>query len=532
MNPLVEDVLEQARDIWRMRWLVVAVAWGLGIVGWLVVLSLPDIYEAKARVYVDTRTALSPVLAGIAVEQDVESELDQVRQALLSRPYLETVARTVRPGEGALTPSGMDALVESLRNDIWISFDRRGNEESGDTLYTITYRHTKRETCLEVVKAILDTFVEGTLGSKREGSESAQAFLREQINDYANRLSEAEARLADFKKRNVGLVPGEKGDFFSRLASAMEARQKAVTNLAIAVSKRAELGRQLGSSRPFVAGSSVAPGSGSSSSASSDLSARIQENEARLQDLLVRFTEKHPEVLALRNTITELKAQEKRELAEISRGGSGTGAIRSLSANPVHQSIQMQINQVEVDIASLRGEMAQHDTTIAELRRVVDSAPEVERELARLDRDYDVTKTQYTALVTRLEKARLSDDAERTGIVKFQVLDPPAAGFQPVTPNRKLLILAVLCASIGGGVAFAFLWQKLRPTFGTERSLADLTGLVVLGCVSLFASDRERRHTAMDRNRLIAALAAFVLVCFVLLLANRPAARAVRAILM
>ena len=49
---------------------------------------------------------------------------------------------------------------------------------------------------------MLNTFVEQTLGGKREGSENAQKFLEAQIKDYEQRLSVAEDKLAAFKKQN------------------------------------------------------------------------------------------------------------------------------------------------------------------------------------------------------------------------------------------------------------------------------------------------------------------------------------------
>jgi hypothetical protein len=154
----------------------------------------------------------------------------------------------------------------------------------------------------------------------------------------------------------------------------------------------------------------------------------VQEAEARLEELLLRFTDRHPEVLALRQTIAELKGREARELAELARGGAGTGAIRSLNVNPVYQSIQTQLSQVDVELASLRGAASQHRREIAELRRFVDSAPEVEQEFARLNRDYTVQRAQYQQLVERLERARVSDDAAQNGIVRFDVIEPPRAG--------------------------------------------------------------------------------------------------------
>ena len=43
-----------ARGMWRYRWQAVVVMWVISIAGWIGVYSMPDVYEANARVFVDT----------------------------------------------------------------------------------------------------------------------------------------------------------------------------------------------------------------------------------------------------------------------------------------------------------------------------------------------------------------------------------------------------------------------------------------------------------------------------------------------
>jgi polysaccharide chain length determinant protein (PEP-CTERM system associated) len=516
MNEFIGDLIFQLRALWRWRWLAAAVAWAVCVLAWLVILVLPNVFEANARVYVDTRTALRPVLQGIAVEQDVDSQLNLVRQALLSRPQLEKVARKTDLDVSVSDAADMDRLVRELRDDIRIDLQTRENEQRAtDSLYTISYRHANRDKSLAVVRMLVASFVDDTIGGKRTDTDTAQRFLRDQIRAYEQRLGEAEARLADFKKRNVGLIPGEEGDYFSRLNAQTQSLQRAEADLALAVSRRGELRRQLGSVNPYVAGTfSAAPGS----AAPTDVSIRIQESEAKLEELLLRFTDKHPEVVALRDTIRELRAREAKELAELRRGGQGTGAIRSLSSNPVYQNIQLALNQADLDIASLRGAVSQHQSEIAALRRVVDTAPEVEQELARLNRDYGVTKAQYEALVERLEKARVSEDAEQSGIVRFEVIDPPTAAVQPVAPNRALLALAALAGGLLAAFGVALVASQLAPTFSNPRTLESVTGLPVLGSVSSYSADATSTAGAADQRKLMIVFGGLVASCAIIIL--------------
>ena len=67
MDQLIQQALEILRGMWRRRWIGVAVAWLVGIAGAVALMLLPDRFEASARVYVDTKTVLRPLLRDLTV---------------------------------------------------------------------------------------------------------------------------------------------------------------------------------------------------------------------------------------------------------------------------------------------------------------------------------------------------------------------------------------------------------------------------------------------------------------------------------
>jgi polysaccharide chain length determinant protein (PEP-CTERM system associated) len=508
MNEILAQIYGFARAAWRRRWTVVTTAWVVALLGWAVVLTMPDRYEASARVFVDARTPLRPVLQGIAIEQDYESQISLVREALLSRPQLETVVRQTNLDAGmAATPAGHEALIAQLQRQIQVVATAPSRSGS-DAIYTISYQHGDRAKSIEVVRTLVDNFVEGTLSGNRSGATEAQNFLIEQIGELEKRLQEAEQRLADFKKSNIGLIPGERGDYFARRDQQTAGLQQAETNLAVALSRQAELRRQLTSSQAYLPGTT----GGGATGAPPDVTLRRQQAEQQLEELLLRFTDRHPDVIQLRRTIDELKERETKELAELQKGGAGTGAIRSLAANPVYQQVQTQLSQVQVEIASYQGAIRQHQAEIANLGKYVDQAPEVEQEFAQLNRDYTVTKAQYEQLVARREQVRVSDDAASTGIMRFDVIEPPHAALEPVSPKRQLLIVGVLVVALGAGLGLAILPYLLMPTFDSITELGRRLGVPVIGAVSAVrtvaqrtADHRQLRWVALAGGALVAA---------------------------
>ena len=528
---MLQMVLQELRGAWRFRRYALGVAWGICLLGWAAVLVIPDSYEARARVFVDTRTALKPLLQGLAVEQDVDSQLNMVRQALLSRPNLQAVARETDLDLDATTPAEREALIDGLSKRIAIVKESPDDSRRTDAIYVISYTNPVRDKSVEVVTTLLNAFVEDTLGGKRSGAESAQKFLREQLANYEARLAEAESRLADFKKQNVGMVPGDKGDYFQRLQAEMQEVRRVQAALAVATSRRTELDRQLRGETPFVQGTAAPATPRPPNSPGGDTASRIQETQSRLDDLLLRFTDKHPEVIAARQTLAELERRHEEELAAMRRGDPGAAALAGAKANPVYQSIQLALNQVDTEIAALRGELNQHQRTVDEFRGVVDTVPEVEAQYARLNRDYDVTKAQYNALLDRLEKSKISEDAEETGSVKFEVIEPPSAKLEPVSPNRPRLIAVILLVGIAAGAGLAYVLNQLRPVFASRETLEDLTGLPVLGVVSMTWMEKQRAALRLGYLR-YAALSFLLLVAFAVVIAvQSPAARLISRVL-
>lgn len=509
LRELLNKILDELRGAWRFRWHAVALAWLVCLIGWGFVMSMPNTYEANAKVYVDTRGILRPLLEGLAIDPDVASGLDLVRQALLARPQIEQVARDTDLDLRARTPEQKEVLLRSLRERVSIdAADLRARTTQGEGLYVIRFRDTDRVKAIEVVQKLLNAFVENALGDKRSGQETAQRFIEGQIAEYEQRLSDAEQRLANFKKSNVGLMPDGSGDYFGRMQQESQEAEKVRSALAIAESRRAEIERQLAGEDPFLFGFDTGASASAATPGSSDITYRIQDLEKQLDELLLRYTDKHPEVIATRKTIEELKQRQQEELARVKSGGQATGSLASsLKANPVYQSLQMELKRTQVQVAELRQEYAQRAGKVGALRNQVNSVPEVEAELARLNRDYEVTRQKYIELVQRRETASLSEQADRTGTVKFETIEPPAAALEPVSPNRPGLLAMVLFAGLGAGAALAWLLNQLRPVFHTVRSLTEVTGLPVLVAISRTWVDRHRMQRRTELLRFTAATA-------------------------
>ncbi len=501
MHEQLTFLLNELRSAWRFRWLALVAAWVLALGGWGAVANMPDQFEATARVYVDTTSELREIIGNQIIESDVDAQLAFVRQALLGRVQLEEVARQSDLALRAENSQQFDTLVDRLRNGVEISVSGDGRRRGPENLYTIRYKDHDRDMALSVVDTILTTFVEDTMGGRRERSASARQFLERQVREYEQRLAESEERLAAFRREHADVLPGSEGNYFNRLQNETAALEEAEQRLELAESRRNRLQQRLRAASTGI----ELPADGEDAPAGS-IDARIREAEDRLEELLLRFTDRHPDVVATRETLERLRERREEQLAAMA---DGDGVAAGASTNPVYQALQISLNEIEVEIASLEADLRRRQNRVDRLRAAMDEVPEVEAQLARLNRDYDVVNAQYQSLLASLETERLTREARETDQVEFRVIDPPSAPNSPVAPNRPVLLLGMLFFGLGGGGGLAFLLSQLRPVFPTPKVLHEATGLPVIGSVSL--TWRERHRT---RRR--AELFSFALGCVAL----------------
>src|SRR6185437_16388435 len=196
--------------------------------------------------FIDTGTTLSQATKGISLEDNVTDQIERVSADILGTPALQKVAEETNLLAGALTPQQQQAVIDDLRQNINIIalVDPKKPTETPKQ-FTITYDDENRARSIQVVDRLLNNFVEGSLLDKSQGSQQAEQFLTQQIAEYGRRLSTTEQQLADFKKQNIGLVPGEQGDYFARVQEAEQSLTQLKESLYVAIRKRDALAHEL-----------------------------------------------------------------------------------------------------------------------------------------------------------------------------------------------------------------------------------------------------------------------------------------------
>jgi polysaccharide chain length determinant protein (PEP-CTERM system associated) len=200
--------------------------------------------------------------------------------------------------------------------------------------------------------------------------------------------------------------------------------------------------------------------------------------ETRLDELLLRYTEEHPSVKELRATIAELK--EKEAKAGVVKSQSSTQPVSTAL-----EELKLAYRQSEVNLTAIRLRKNEYEKRVEDLKAKLDILPKVEAELTRLNRDYEINRSNYQELVQRLESARMSEQADQAGDnVKFRIVEPPQVPLLPVGPKRLILSSAILLLALGTGGGLAFLLSQIKPVYFDPHLLRKETEVPVLGQVS------------------------------------------------
>jgi polysaccharide chain length determinant protein (PEP-CTERM system associated) len=286
------------------------------------------------------------------------------------------------------------------------------------------------------------------------------------------------------------MMPGSAEDYYGQLQAAVSALQQAQLSLREAVNERNQFKQQMENDEDsYLMYGELQAGAGSV------LDTRIQGLNERLDELLLKYTEKHPDVVEIKQLITQLEQKREEERAMMDEMDVGP------ADNPLYQQMKMQLAQVDAKVASMRSRVGEYQQRVDHLQEMVDTIPKVEAELKQLNRDYNIHQQNYQALLARRESANISEQAEISGDqLKFRVVDPPRVPLEPSAPNRPLLMTGILVASITAGALLALFLFMLRPTFDSSRSVMEVLGRPVLGGVSMIYNKEWRvkhRHAML-----------------------------------
>jgi polysaccharide chain length determinant protein (PEP-CTERM system associated) len=467
----------------KYKWIALIITWLICLAGWSFIFTMPNKYASEAKVHVETRTMLQPLLRGMTIQSDTVGLLRVMQVLMFTRNNIEQIIKLSDLNKNS---NGMDmtALVDKLKQEIKIT----GGQ---DEMFTIKYESTSPTVAKNVVQAVLTVFSEQTHQSTLAGTDVAKKFIDNQIQEYETRLRNAEKSKENFKRENLGLLPGEGGEGIGQIQATTTQLEETQLLLNTTISRREALLTQLNEVKQSKQSWDV-----------NDPNPKLTEKDAlieslvtRKRELLMRFTENHPEIISI-TRILDMEKQKQENESQSSPVDSSFVTPKTM-ANPYIQSIKVALNETDAEIASHKAKVNQLKVRIEKMKEELNLRLSVETELQNLNRDYESTKKSYEQLLESREQAAMSEKVDdQAEALKFKIADAPNTPLKPSSPKRVLFYSALLVVGSGAGFAMALLLYMVKPTVMSTLQLSQLTGLPILGGISL-----KHNPIEMEKNR-------------------------------
>ncbi len=475
--------------------LVALIALAVGVV-------LPKRYSSSTSILVEDRNIIAPLMEGRAVATSVVDRASILREVAFSRRVMEEILKAGGWMEGNPSPIEQEKLIEKVVGRTVVT-NTRAN------LIQITYSDSDPERAYQVTRRFADLVIEESLSTKERESSEAYAFIDSQVKQYHAKLTEAETRLESYRAANPDARPGVESDVNARIGELRRVVETAQLELIDLRSTESAFASQLSGESEI---STVQTRAG-------QYRARLAELNSQRDQLLVSYTEQHPDVVRVQHQIRDTEEELRREIAtEERRRSEGGGSLQGpATMNPLYTELRSK----QAEAARTSAATAARISTAQQLledeldrsRRIATS----ESALAELTRDYEVNRDLYQDLLKRRENARVSMnlDAEQRGL-SFRIQEPAAMPLRP--SGLRTMHIAGAGLLLGFAAPFGVLFGLIRfdPRVRMPRQIEQDARLKVLGVMPPYQTRHRRKRTL---RRMIAAAAVFLAVPAVYVLA-------------
>ena len=328
------------------------------------------------------------------------------------------------------------------------------------------------------------------------------------------KLRESESELAQFKRDNQTTMPNGQSYY-----SALSETEGVIDELDIAIAeKTAEINGRKGRFMP-------ADNREAETIVKTSYDARLSEMKQMLDQMLIKYTEKHPSILKLKDNITAIEVlRQKEQQAILNSAAKGTIAFSGENGGSESSALQefaMGINKLESERDALMARRAKMVEKLENLKTNLSNMPEIESKLAELNRDYSTNMNLYEQLLSRRESAMISTEAdEKTQQVKFKVIEPPREAISPVGPPRIIMYMMILIFSMAVGIVLAFLSSQTSARITGYTHLAKIVGgSNVIGRLE-HADSRKMKRIRRLKALTFLVSSAFLAAIFVALIAH------------
>lgn len=494
MDSKQRQLIKKYVDLVINRWWLIAACLLVAVtVGLVYYLSLPKIYQSTSLLSYEQQQINPTKMDPEQGRNRLQESLATLKELVTSRNSLEKVIIQFSLYEKERKRLPIEDVIEVMRKEIEIKPASRGD------IFSVSFQGLDPQKVMKVTNTLASLFIEENLKYREERATETSKYTQDELAMSKKVLDEKELLMRDYKLKNYNEMPEQRESNLARL-QALNERNQGIQNsiqdlerTKVMAQEQAGWQQRLASARSI--SEPVGAGSGNSSARQPETEAdRLQRLRGYLNELLVKYTDKHPEVRRTKQLIEQLEGQVGKA-QPLSGKATASAASRShLTASLENQRLQLQLKGIDINIKQLREEQALIPAEIAKYQRWIEAAPVREAEWKTLTRDYEELRRNYDQLVARSLQAQSAENLERNQKgSKFKVVDSARLPEKPFKPNfLKILLVAIaagLALSFGSILALDF----MDTSFKDVQEIEDYIGVPVVCAITYIERDTETR---------------------------------------
>ena len=515
----------------------------------LPVLLLPSIYQSTATILVESQE-IPQELVRSTVTGYIEERLQSIAQIALNRANLMSMIEQHSLYTDERQRLTTEEIVEKMRSDISLTpiqadvIGAGGRPTSATIAFSLSYKSKDPRQALNTTNTLVSLFLEENYRSREARATTTHGFLEKQSAELSRKINEIEDEIARFKELHLTALPEMVTlnlQNLERTQKEIDSKREYIRNL---TDRKIYLEGQLATmtpTRPY-AGSDgrqiLQPAEelkvlrnqyislsatlsekhpdiitikqkiaaleahvGDSSSTVQELEKARQVQQAKLAELLGRYTQNHPEVAS---TNKELAAIEEMLATARANQGKTQPASQIVADNPAYVTVDTQLKSVLLEIDNEKTNLIDLEKKYDDYQKRIEQSPQVEQEYRKLQRDLTITQAQYQENMSKLMAASEAKvlEEERAG-ERLTLIDPPIMPESPISPNRALILSIGFVISLAAGGGMVAAREVLDGSVHGIYQVASLTKLPVLVSIPYYATKKEKNKRSAQRKIIV-----------------------------
>ena len=465
-------------------------------------LVAPKIYEAETLILVQPQRVPEEYVRPI-VDASVEDRLRTISQQVTSRTNLEKIIQEHDLRREYDRGLSIDRLVLAVRDNIRIEVKGGGRGHETST-FTIAFEGKDPQTVMRVTNALASNFISENLKIREEQALGTSVFLTDELESIRKRLLEKEQELKDYRERYMGGLPEQLQTNLSILERLEGQIEQLNSSLRDAENRKILLQNQIAERGKAASEATLPP------TAEGREARDLQSLRNELAALEAKYTDRHPDVIRLRETIANLE----RKLSAAGGDSEAGGQARPLTG--LNGTLKVQLQELDLEIRNTKNEIKKTQAQVSWYDKKVEETPKREQELLSLNRDYENLKELYNSMLNRKLEADIAVSMEKKQKgEQFRVIDPAKVPTSPVKPDVRQIFLMVVALGLGLGGGLAYLMEIMDTSYRNPDEVEKELKVPVLVSIPIRHTEHDIKRRRMKETLKAASVAVGFVVCSV-----------------